>query len=84
MLDVYSIVGGMTDLGQRRAGDPTHQDEAGLLQMPDQPLSGNACHGVVSVVDAALAVVQQRMGKGPATSAASAERNGGTFIISTG
>jgi hypothetical protein len=35
-----------------------------VRQVPDQPLGGDARHGVVSMVDAALAIIQQRISQG--------------------
>ena len=41
-----------------------HQDNASLLQVADQPLGGEAHPGILSMMDAALAVIPRRMGKG--------------------
>lgn len=46
--------------GQGRA---LHHHEAGLLQMPDQPLCGDPAHGQVGIVDPLSAIIAERKSK---------------------
>jgi hypothetical protein len=41
-----------------------HQDEAGLRQVADQVLSGDAGHDFISIVGAPVAVVPEGVGEG--------------------
>jgi hypothetical protein len=47
-----------------RARLPPHQDEARSLQMPDQPLGGDSRHDIVSMMDAPIFVIAERIGEG--------------------
>ncbi len=62
-----------------------HQDEAGLLQVADQVVGGDAGHQAVGMVDVALAVVAERVGDGVGELGelgGSAGRSGGAGNIS--